>query len=178
MPLNDDGLHNVRPAARYHRLTVSWFEATGAGMGEAWKRVVATGAVDRPNPRCADRAPERLIEGIRLFNAREYFECHEVLEDIWRDERDPIRYLYQGILQIGVGLHHLRNGNFRGATLLLRDGIDKTSRFTPRCMGVDTATLCSHAQSCLNQVHVLGRDRLNEFDWSLAPVIEVSGDGL
>ena len=142
-------------------------------MGEAWKRVVASGAVDGRNSRCQDAAPEGLIEGIRLFNVGEYYECHELLEDIWRDERDPIRYLYQGILQIGVGLHHLRNGNFRGATLLLRDGIDKTSRFTPACMGIDTAGLCDCAQTCLDLVHALGRDCLDEFDWTLAPVVRL-----
>lgn len=142
-------------------------------MGEAWKRVVASGAVDRQNPRCHGVAPDGLIEGIHLFNAGQYYECHEVLEDIWRDERDPVRYLYQGILQIGVGLHHLRNGNFRGATLLLRDGIDKTSRFTPICMTVDTACLCDRAQACLDLVHALGRERLDEFDWTLAPVVRM-----
>lgn len=141
-------------------------------MGEAWKRIVASGAVDGPNPRCGDAAPDGLIEGIRLFNAGEYYECHEVLEAIWRDERAPVRYLYQGILQIGVGLHHLRNGNFRGATLLLHDGIDKTRRFTPGCMGIDTADLCDRAQACLDQLQLLGRDRIGEFDWSMAPVIE------
>jgi uncharacterized protein len=146
-------------------------------MGEAWKRVVASGAVDRPNPRCRGVAPDGLIEGIRLFNAGAYYECHEVLEDIWREERDPVRYLYQGILQIGVGLHHLRNGNFRGATLLLRDGIDKTGHFTPSCMGLDTAGLRDRAQTCLNLVQTLGRDRLDEFDWTLAPVVQMRDAG-
>jgi predicted metal-dependent hydrolase len=115
------------------------------------------------------------LEGIQLFNAGEYFECHEVLEAIWKEERDPIRYLYQGILQIGVGFHHLRNGNYRGATLLLRDGIDKTSRFTPRCMGVETARLCAQSQTCLDQLITLGRERIAEFDWALVPSIEVPG---
>jgi hypothetical protein len=142
-------------------------------MGEAWKRVVESGAVDRPNPRCAGPAPDGLIEGIRLFNAGEYYECHEVLEDIWREERDAIRYLYQGILQIGVGLHHLRNGNYRGASLLLHDGIDKTRRFTPACLSVDTATLCDDAQRCLDTLIALGRDQIHEFDWSQSPVIAV-----
>ena len=141
-------------------------------MGEAWKRVVASGAVDGPHPRCSDSAPDGLTEGIRLFNAGKYYECHEVLETLWRDERDPIRYLYQGILQIGVGLHHLRNGNYRGATLLLHDGIDKTRRFTPACMGIDTAALCRQAMTCLDHLEVLGRERIADFDWSLAPVIE------
>lgn len=142
-------------------------------MGEAWRRVVASGAVNEPSPRCADAPPEGLLEGIRRFNRGEYYECHHALEDIWRAEREPIRYLYQGILQIGVGLHHLRNRNFRGATLLLRDGIDKTSRYLPVCMTVDTARLCADAQRCLDRVHELGPDRLTEFDWSMAPEVQL-----
>ena len=88
--------------------------------------------------RCGDPMPEGLREGIALFNAGEYFECHEVLEDIWRAERDPVRALYQGILQIGVAFHHLHRDNWRGAVKLLDGGTDKVARFVPRCMGVNT----------------------------------------
>jgi uncharacterized protein len=148
-------------------------------MGEAWRRVVASGVVAGPNPRCAEAPPEGLLAGVRLFNDGQYYECHEELETIWKADRDPIRYLYQGILQIGVGFHHLRNGNFRGATLLLHDGIDKTSRYLPHCMGLDTARLCAEAQVCLNALHELGRERITEFDWSLVPrVWRADGGGL
>jgi uncharacterized protein len=145
-------------------------------MGEAWQRVVASGAVDGPNPRCAEAPPAELIEGIHLFNAGEYFECHEVLEGIWKAERDPIRYLYQGILQIGVGFYHWRRGNFRGATLLLRDGIAKVARFTPACLGVDTARLCAESQVCLDELHRLGPERMGEWDWSGVPGVVMSNE--
>lgn len=138
-------------------------------MGEAWKRVVESGVVDEPNPRCGDPPPDGLLEGIRLFNKGQFYECHHALEDIWKAEREPIRYLYQGILQIGVGFHHLRNNNFRGATLLMRDGIDKTSRYMPSCMTIDTASLCAAAQQCLDLVHELGPERVSEFDWTMIP---------
>jgi uncharacterized protein len=144
-------------------------------MGEAWRRVIESGIVEGPNPRCADEPPEGLLAGIRLFNERLYFECHEELETIWKAERDPIRYLYQGILQIGVGFHHLRNRNFRGATLLLHDGIDKTSRFLPVCMGVDTARLCAESQACLDALQALGKERITEFDWQMVPTVELVG---
>jgi predicted metal-dependent hydrolase len=137
--------------------------------GQAWQRVVASGAVDAPNPRCGDPPPEELLEGIRLFNAGEYFECHEVLEAIWKAERDPIRYLYQGILQIGVGFYHWRRNNYRGAMLLLRDGIDKVRRFAPTCLGIDTQRLCDEAQACLGELERLGRERMSEFDWARVP---------
>ena len=147
-------------------------------MGEAWKRVVESGVIDEPNPRCGDPPPDGLLAGIRLFNEGQFYECHPALEDIWKAEREPIRYLYQGILQIGVGFHHLRNKNFRGATLLLRGGIDKTLRYRPSCMTVDTAQLCEESQHCLDRIHELGPERLSEFDWTMVPRVEfVSSEG-
>ena len=77
--------------------------------------------------------PARVLEGIRLFNDGEYYECHEVIEHEWHAETRPIRRLYQGILQIGVGFLHIKRGNHTGALLLLNDGIEKTSEFTPAC---------------------------------------------
>lgn len=117
--------------------------------------------------------PPGVIEGIELFNAGEWYEAHEALEHEWHAERGNVRNLYQGILQIGVGLHHARSGNHRGAVLLLTDGIDKTSRFTPEHRGLDTARLVREAQACLDQVLALGPDGLGGFDWSLVPVIEL-----
>jgi hypothetical protein len=155
-------------SAMSHESAVNHREPTAA-RGQAWQRVVASGAVDGPNPRCAEPPPAELLEGIRLFNAGEYFECHEVLEGIWHVERDPIRYLYQGILQIGVGFYHWRRNNYRGATLLLTDGIDKVRRFTPACLDIDTARLCAEAQACLDELQQLGREGMAQFDWAKVP---------
>lgn len=140
-------------------------------VGEAWRRVVESGAVDEPSPRCADPPPEGLLAGVRLFNAGEFYECHEELEAIWLDEKDPIRYLYQGILQVGVGFHHLGNGNYRGARLLLENGIAKIERFQPECMGIDTRRLLEESRVCLDHLVDLGAERIDEFDWDLAPRI-------
>jgi hypothetical protein len=126
------------------------------------------------NSRCQDPPPHGLLEGIKLFNAGEYFECHEILEDIWRAEPDPIRALYQGILQIGVAFHHLHRRNWRGAVKLLDGGIDKVSRFLPCCMGVDTLALDQAARGCLDLLRELGPERVGEFDWALIPTIAVA----
>jgi uncharacterized protein len=121
---------------------------------------------------CAEPLPAGVREGVELFNAGDFYEAHEVIEHEWHAERQPVRLLYQGILQIGVGLHHARTGNHRGAVLLLGDGIAKVGRFLPECQGVHTAKLAVEAQRCLDQVLELGPERLTEFDWTLAPVIE------
>lgn len=123
---------------------------------------------------CFRKPPAGLLEGIRLFNAGEYFECHEVLETIWRAEPDSVRDLYQGILQIGVAFHHLRQDNWRGAIKLLLGGIDKVGLFLPRCMDVDTLTVHAQAIACLEILQELGPGRVQAFDWSMVPTITIS----
>lgn len=59
--------------------------------------------------------PEKVWQGIRLINQQEYFTAHEMLEIAWREEAAPIRRLYQGLLQAGVGYHHLNRKNYSGA---------------------------------------------------------------
>src|SRR4051812_18903953 len=87
----------------------------------------------------ADVPPAALRAGIEQFNRGEYFECHETLKALWLAEPTPLRRLYQGILQVGVALHHLRAGNYRGASGLLARGIGYLEPFAPRCLGVDVA---------------------------------------
>jgi hypothetical protein len=141
--------------------------------GEAWRRVIESGVLDEPLPECSNPPPDGLLDGIRLFNAGEFYECHEALEALWLEEKRPIRYLYQGILQIGVGFHHLSNGNFRGARLLLENGIAKVDRFQPSCMGVDTGRLRDEAQACLDSLLELGPERIGEFAWGTVPKVRV-----
>ncbi len=118
---------------------------------------------------CGGTPPPGLREGIELFNNGDYYECHEAIEHEWHAESRPIRRLYQGILQVGVGLLHARRGNFTGALLLLTDGIAKTAEFTPECLGIDTGRLATESQAVLEQLRELGPDRLGEFDFATAP---------
>ncbi len=122
---------------------------------------LAGGVGDDP---CAGSPPPGVLEGIALFNSGEFYECHEAIEHEWHAERGAIRVLYQGILQIGVGFHHALGGNHRGAVLLLGDGITKTSRFLPACLGIDTARLVRESQACLDQIVALGPQGLGTFD--------------
>ena len=96
--------------------------------------------------------PPGVREGIALFNAGAYYEAHEVIEFEWHAERGPVRQLYQGILQIGIGVHHARNGNRAGAILKLTDGIAKVSGFLPSVARIDTAALVEDATAYLDAV--------------------------
>lgn len=135
---------------------------------------VPLGAIDEPiRARCDEQPTDELRRAIAEFNAGEYFEQHETLETLWRATRTPDRDLYHGILQIGVGLHHLRGGNYHGATVLLEEGIERLRPFAPACHRVDVDALIRDAASVRERVVALGPERLREFDWSLAPRIRL-----
>ncbi|KAJ8568971.1 hypothetical protein K7X08_037186 [Anisodus acutangulus] len=54
-------------------------------------------------------------EAVSLFNSRDYYRCHDVLEALWNESQEPSRTLLHGILQCAVGFHHLFNQNHKGA---------------------------------------------------------------
>ena len=127
---------------------------------------------------CAEPPPSLLLKGIEQFNRGEFFAQHETLEELWRAETRDVRYLYQGILQIGVGLHHIKRLNPHGAVYMLSRGITYLRQFAPHCQGVDVVELLEQADRALTKVVELGPERLQQFDWSLAPkvaLIETTG---
>jgi len=122
---------------------------------------------------CDEPPPALLLEGIAQFNRGEFFEQHETLETLWRAERRDIRYLYQGILQIGVAFHHLRKLNHHGTVYMLTRGQRYLAPFAPRCQRVDVQGLIDAAAATLREVNRLGADRLTEFDWNLVPKVRL-----
>lgn len=80
------------------------------------------------------------VQFLVYFNyRRDYYECHEALEELWLEEgRSP---LYQGLLQIAVGLYHHLNGNVGGSIKLFTAGIDKLEHYPSDSLGIDLAAL-------------------------------------
>jgi uncharacterized protein len=128
------------------------------------------GAPDEPDrARCSDAPPQALLRGIEQFNAGAFFEQHETLELLWRDTSAPVRGLYHGVLQIGVGFHHWSRGNFHGASVLLEEGIERLRPFVPTCQTIDVAGLIAGATAARERLLALGPDRMSEFDLANAP---------
>ena len=124
-------------------------------------------------PACAEPAPPQLLHAIEQFNHGEFFEQHETLEALWLATPGEIRYLFQGILQIGVGLLHLTRRNHHGAVVKLDNGVRLLEPFPATCHGVDVARLRGDAARVLAHVESLGPDRLADFDPTLIPHIHL-----
>ncbi len=90
---------------------------------------------------CSDLPPAELLQGIDQFNAGDWFACHETLEELWAGEQGDARHLYQGILQVAVALHLWREGNFRGAMVLLGSAEELLRCVETVCQGVYVAAL-------------------------------------
>jgi uncharacterized protein len=121
---------------------------------------------------CEDSPPGQLLQAIREFNGREWFECHETVEDLWIGSEGEVRDFYQGIIQIAVALHHWRNGNFGGAVSLLKGGAGYLRHVTGECQWVDVAGLIADAGKLRVALEELGKERMEELDPSLIPLIK------
>ncbi|SUZ84284.1 uncharacterized protein METZ01_LOCUS37138 [marine metagenome] len=121
---------------------------------------------------CHESPPPLLVRGVKQFNRGDFFAQHETLEDLWNSERRPIRRLYQGILQVGVAMYQIQRCNHHGAISMLTRGPYYLRPFAPVCQEVDVKHLLIQAARVLSTVEELGPDRVNQFDWSLAPQVQ------
>jgi predicted metal-dependent hydrolase len=93
-----------------------------------------------------------LRQGIHLFNHREFFDCHEVLEEAWTPQRGPRRLFLQALIHVAVGFYHCQRGNPVGASRQLRKALRKLAPYLPSCEGVDTDLLYRQAQEQLDRI--------------------------
>ncbi|CAG0934320.1 hypothetical protein RHDC3_02889 [Rhodocyclaceae bacterium] len=118
---------------------------------------------------CSDLPPAELLQGIDQFNAGEWFACHETLEELWAGEQGDARHLYQGILQVAVALHHWREGNFRGAMVLLGSAEELLTCVEPVCQGIDVAALRQDTGRLREALEALGPEGMGELDPAVIP---------
>ena len=66
----------------------------------------------------ADEKRDYFQEGIDLFNAGQFFECHEAWESVWNRSEGDEKIAIQGLIQAAVAILHLERGNREGAESL------------------------------------------------------------
>lgn len=75
--------------------------------------------------------------GIEQYNRREFFECHESLESVWKQYLETDRELIQGIIQVAVAYYHLERDNFEGCRKLLDRGLGRLRKYRPSHLGLN-----------------------------------------
>jgi predicted metal-dependent hydrolase len=74
---------------------------------------------------------ERFERGLENFNRESFFEAHEILEDLWHENRETDRSFIQGLIQLSAAFYHLQSLNEKGARSQIAKGIDKLSKYQP-----------------------------------------------
>jgi len=80
--------------------------------------------------------------GMKLFNSCQWYESHDVFEEIWHETGGPERQLLQGILQVAVAQVHLENSNVNGAMILYGEALGRLKRFELANLRLDIVGLC------------------------------------
>jgi predicted metal-dependent hydrolase len=92
------------------------------------------------------------LRGIEAFNACEYYESHEIWEELWTEYRGPSRRFYQALIQSAVALYHFGNGNIRGARKLHASVHGYMEPYAPRHLGLDVTGFLAAFDACLAEV--------------------------
>ncbi len=85
--------------------------------------------------------PKGYINYLIYFHClRDYFECHEVLEDHWKQDQEK-NHIWVGLIQLAVSLYHYRRGNNIGAKRMLETATFNIQKYPVTHLGIDQKTL-------------------------------------
>ena len=94
----------------------------------------------------------RYLKGIEYFNDCDFFEAHDVWEELWADYQGESRYFYQGLIQVAVCLHHFGNGNIRGARKLYHSSTKYLEKYQPFHLGLNVERLLAQLKECCAKI--------------------------
>lgn len=81
-------------------------------------------------------------EGIERFNSGRFYDSHDAWEEIWRSTTPEPKDLFQGLVQVAAGMHHvLDRGKPEPARRVLGKGRCRLEPFAPASSGLDIAGL-------------------------------------
>jgi len=140
-----------------------------SNFSEGLMEIVAAAVRDNTADPCSEALPAGVVRGIEEFNAGQYFEQHETLELAWRAELQPIRELYRGVLQIGLGCLQVERSNAIGAIKMIDRAVKWLQPFRPACQGIDVDRLLEDAARLREEIERRGADQIDRVDRRLFP---------
>jgi predicted metal-dependent hydrolase len=124
---------------------------------------------------CDEPLPRLALEGVKKFNAGEYYSQHDLFEEQWVKTESPVRDLYRAVLQVGVAYYQIERGNYRGALKMLQRSVQWLLILPDVCQGIDVAQLRQDSFNVRVELERLGENRLDEFDPSLLKPVKLVG---
>lgn len=79
----------------------------------------------------------RFLEGVKTFNARDFYAAHDAWEALWLERFGEEKDFLQGLILCAVALHHYGRGNLRGARSRFRIARDLLEKYPAEYWGLD-----------------------------------------
>ena len=92
------------------------------------------------------------LDGLRAFNAEEFFHCHDVLEDLWREAVGEEKQFYKALIHAAVALFHFSERNLGGARKMCLSACRYLEPYGPRYMGVDVDQFLRDFRRCFQEL--------------------------
>ena len=132
-----------------------------------YARVRTPEDIEQLDCECQEALPPLAIEGVRKFNAGEYYPQHDLFEEQWVKTTTPVRDLYRAILQVGVAYYQIERGNYRGALKMLQRSVQWLAILPDVCQGIDVVQLRKDSYRVRAELERLGEANFDQFDQSL-----------
>lgn len=99
--------------------------------------------------------PHAYIQFLQHFHqTRDFFECHEVLEEYWKEHPDsPYKETWVGLIQVAVSLYHQRRGNRKGAQKMMQSALRMLGADELNELGIDAPVFLQRLRSRLTELH-------------------------
>ena len=113
----------------------------------------------------------RFVKGLELFNEKDYFECHEVIEELWLEtpSDDKHRDLYKGVIQAAAAIYQFDRGILSGALGLYKTAVGYLEPYGPKALGLNIEKMVRDLKRCFKELETWdGKSKImREKGWTL-----------
>ena len=117
-----------------------------------------------------EKKEQLFFDGLQAYEEKDFFEAHELWEELWSEYYLDDKTFIQGLIQLAVSFVHLGNGNLNGAKSLMKKSADKFSSYSGLHRGINIDKLKQQIVIIKNEYEQLMT--VDEFDWTHIPVLK------
>ena len=114
-----------------------------------------------------EKKEQLFFDGLQAYEEKDFFEAHELWEELWSEYYLDDKTFIQGLIQLAVSFVHLGNGNLNGAKSLMKKSGDKFSSYSGLHRGINIDKLKLQIVVIKNEYEQLLT--VEDFDWTNIP---------
>ncbi|OVE76464.1 hypothetical protein BVX98_06005 [bacterium F11] len=102
----------------------------------------------------------RYLKGIAHFNNREFYDAHEIWEELWNEQQGEAHRFLQGLIQFATALHHFKAHNLRGTRILYDGGVKLLKPYGESYWDLPLTKLIEDMSQCVKPLLTFPQDEL------------------